>query len=383
MISFERPSSALLMMIAAMLLACGEAESQVGGDDGRQEVRVPFGTRGWKTDFAKHSVPLNEIISGGPPKDGIPAVDHPSFVSVSEADRWMEDREPIIVFEHDGAVRGYPWQILIWHEIVNDEVRGLPVTVTYCPLCNTAIAFDRRVGDKVLDFGTTGRLRHSDLVMYDRQTESWWQQAVGEAIVGELTGTMLTMLPAPTVSWADFKQGYPDADVLSRDTGISRSYGGSPYAGYDTGEPFLFRGPTDGRLPMMARVVVVKVGDDAVVYPMETLADETVINHDVAGSPVALFYRKGTASAVDARSIADGREVGSAEVFLRRVEGQTLTFRPHGDGFKDEETGTRWSFFGQALEGPLAGTRLEQAVSFIPFWFAWAAFSPETPIYGL
>jgi hypothetical protein len=382
--SFAPASTALLAGFLA-LFACGEAESQVGqGENGAdRQAPVPFSTRGWKTDFSKHSVPLDEILSGGPPKDGIPAIDRPRFVSVAAADKWLGGREPVVVFEHDGRVRGYPWQILIWHEIVNDEIAGLPVSITYCPLCNTAIAFDRRVGDRILDFGTTGKLRHSDLVMYDRQTETWWQQATGEAIVGELMGTTLTFLSAPTVSWSDFKKEYPDAEVLSRNTGHRRSYGSSPYDGYDSGRPFLFRGRTDQRLPTMARVVVVRSGDAAVVYPLKTLADEKVINHEVAGAPVVLFYRAGTASAVDARRIADGRDVGAAAVFSRAVDGRTLEFRRDGDGFRDEQTGTRWNFFGEAVAGPLAGRRLDKVVHYVPFWFAWAAFAPDTPIYGL
>jgi len=378
--------SSALSLTLLTVIACGEAESQTGQADeasARSGVRVPFSTRGWRTDLSKHTVPLEEIMSGGPPKDGIPAIDDPRFVAVAEADRWLGDREPIVVFEHGGVVRGYPWQVLIWHEIVNDEVAGLPVSVTYCPLCNTAIAFDRRVADRVLDFGTTGKLRHSDLVMYDRQTETWWQQATGQAIVGELTGTTLTFLSAPTVSWADFKGEYPDAEVLSRDTGYRRPYGTNPYEGYDSGRPFLFRGRSDRRLSAMARVVVVKVNEAAVVYPMETVANEEVINHQIGGTPIALFYQAGTASAVDAERIAEGRDVGSAVAYLRTLDGRTLTFRAQRAGFRDEETGSRWTFFGEAVEGPLAGRRLERAVHYMPFWFAWAAFAPDTPVYGL
>ncbi len=373
-------SSALSLMVLT-LFGCGEAASQQQDDSG-PAVRVPFSTRGWRTDFSRHSVPLDEILSGGPPKDGIPAIDRPRFVSVAEADEWMGDREPVVVFEHEGVVRGYPWQILIWHEIVNDEVGGLPVSITYCPLCNTAIAFDRRLSGRTLDFGTTGKLRHSDLVMYDRQTETWWQQATGEAIVGELTGTTLRFLSAPTVSWSDFKREHPAAEVLSRDTGYNRPYGKSPYGGYDSGRPFLFRGRTDNRLPVMARVVVVRNGDDSVVYPMSTLAREKAINHEVGGSAVVLFYREGTASAVDTPSIDQGRDVGAANVFERSLDGRTLTFRSDGAGFRDKETGSRWTFFGQAVDGPLAGRRLAPVVHYIPFWFAWAAFAPDTPIYG-
>ncbi len=381
----SRYAVSISMLGFLTLFACGRAESQTdeAGQRSAREVNVPFSTQGWKTDFSKHSVSLDEILSGGPPKDGIPAIDEPRFLSVDQADSWMGDREPIVVLEHDGEVRGYPWQILIWHEIVNDEVAGTPVSVTYCPLCNTAIAFDRRVGERLLDFGTTGKLRHSDLVMYDRQTETWWQQATGEAIIGELTGTVLIFLPAPTVSWADFKTRYPDAAVLSRDTGHNRPYGSNPYTGYDTGRPFLFQGGADGRLPTMARVVVVKSGEAAVVYPLETLAEEQVINHKVGTTEVVLFFRAGTASAVDAGSINRGRDVGTPAVYSRNVDGRTLTFRTDGDAFVDEETGTRWNFFGEATSGPLVGTRLEKTVHYVPFWFAWAAFAPETPVYGL
>jgi hypothetical protein len=377
-------STAALLGLVLSLVACEEADSQVGeGERSGGQADVPFSTRDWKTDFSKHSVPFDEILSGGPPKDGIPAIDQPKFVPVNAADDWIADREPIVTFEHDGVVRGYPWQILIWHEIVNDEVAGLPVSVTYCPLCNTAIAFDRRLGDRVLDFGTTGKLRHSDLVMYDRQTESWWQQATGEAIIGALTGEVLTFLPAPTMSWADFKNQYPSAQVLSRDTGHRRSYGANPYSGYDTGQPFLYRGSVDPRLPTMARVVVVQADEAAVVYPMERLREEKVINHRVGDMPVVLFHRAGTASAVDARDIGDGRDVGSAAVYSRNVDGQELSFHVDGDGFRDSETGTRWTTFGEAVEGPLAGKRLSELVAYVPFWFAWAAFAPDTPVYGL
>lgn len=378
-----RMSAAVVAFVA--LFACGEAQSQVdqNGQGSVEEVEVPFSTRGWKTDFSTRSVSFDEILSGGPPKDGIPAIDRPKFVSVSEADRWLGEREPVVVFEHDGEVRGYPWQVLIWHEIVNDDVGGLPVSITYCPLCNTAIAFDRRFGEKVLDFGTTGKLRHSDLVMYDRQTETWWQQATGEAIIGELTGSTLTFLAAPTTSWSDFKRQYPNAVVLSRGTGYDRPYGSNPYVGYDSGRPFLFRGETDERLAAMDRVVVAKIGTFAVVYAMKKLEEEKSINHRVGETPVTLFCRRGTASAVDQRDISGGRDVGAAAVYSRIVDGRTLTFRADGDGFRDEETGSRWDFFGEALEGPLTGRQLEKVVHYIPFWFAWAAFAPDTPVYGL
>jgi len=213
-----------------------------------------------RTDFSRHSVPMREIVSGGPGKDGIPAIDKPDFLKVSESPRWLDDSEPVIALIIGNQAKAYPLQILIWHEIVNDSLAGVPVAVTFCPLCNASVVYDRRLKGRVLDFGTTGRLRHSDLVMYDRQTESWWQQFIGEGIVGAYTGEKLTMLPSRIMSWADFRVGWPEGRVLSKDTGFYRQYGSNPYQGYDDVRqtPFMLGKKADTRLPPMERVAVVK-----------------------------------------------------------------------------------------------------------------------------
>jgi hypothetical protein len=174
--------------------------------------------REWpKTDFSRRTVELAEITSGGPPKDGIPAIDRPRFVAPSEAARWLQGDEPVIALRIAGDARAYPLQILTFHEIVNDTVGGTPVAVTFCPLCNASIVFERRAGERVLDFGTTGRLRKSDLVMYDRQTESWWQQFTGAGIVGHYAGTRLATRPAEVVAFDEFRTAYPGGKVLARD----------------------------------------------------------------------------------------------------------------------------------------------------------------------
>lgn len=338
----------------------------------------------WRTDFSKHTVPLDEIVSGGPPKDGIPAIDRPRFVSAREADRWLKDREPVIVVSLHGETKAYPLQILIWHEIVNDEVGGVPVTVTFCPLCNTALTFDRRVDERVLDFGTTGRLRHSDLVMYDRQTESWWQQATGEAIVGHYAGTRLEFVGSPLVDWKTFKQAHPEARVLSRETGYDRKYGENPYVRYDQRESPIsafFGGRRDDRLPAMERVVALEAADGAVAYPFSSLAKKRAVNDELDGEPIVVLWAPGAASALDAPRIERGRDVGSSGVFRRRVNGRALTFEPAGDGrFRDRQTGTTWNILGQALEGPLVGTQLETVQHGNHFWFAWSVFKPETAL---
>lgn len=338
----------------------------------------------WKTDFSKHTVPLAEIVSGGPPKDGIPAIDEPTFVSIRDADRWLEDREPVVVVALGGRAKAYPLQVLIWHEIVNDDVAGVPVSITFCPLCNTALAFDRRFDGRVLDFGTTGRLRHSDLVMYDRQTETWWQQATGEGLVGEYAGRELTFISAPLVNWKTFKEAYPSGTVLSRDTGFRRSYGENPYVRYDQREspyPRFFQRRTDDKLTAMERVVTLPTRDEAVAYPFSVLARKSVVNDEVDGLPIVVFWAPGTASALDDRSIARGRDVGATGVFSRRVGGRVLTFAPAGDGrFRDRETGSSWDLLGRAVSGALSGTTLEPVEHGNHFWFAWAVFKPETRI---
>jgi hypothetical protein len=359
---------------------------------------------GWKTDFSRHTIALSEIASGGPGKDGIPPLDRPAFVSTGQAGRWLRPAEPVIALEINGAARAYPLQMLIWHEIVNDTLAGVPVTVTFCPLCNTAIVFDRRLDSVTYDFGTTGNLRHSDLVMWDRQTESWWQQVTGEAIVGTLAGKRLTMLPASIVAWKDFAATWPAGEVLSQDTGFRRSYGSNPYVGYDdvTKPPFLFRGPTDGRLPPMERVLTVEVADGGgpayVAYPFSALTKQRVANDTVAGQPLVAFWAPGTASALDAGQIASSRDVGAAAAFDPRppatsgaapaagVTGESrLTFRvdpANPERFVDAQTGSTWDVTGSALSGPLQGTRLTPLVHGNHFWFAWAAFRPETRIWS-
>ena len=342
-----------------------------------------FSTRGWETDFSRHSVPYSEIISGGPPRDGIPPIDSPKFVSPQEADGWLAGQEPVIALEIDGDARAYPLQIMTWHEIVNDMVGDAPVTVTFCPLCNSAVAFDRRLDGVTYNFGTSGNLRNSDLIMWDRQTESWWQQLTGEAIVGELTGKVLTFLPAQIVSWEDFKAANADGKVLSRDTGISRPYGSNPYTGYDRVDnpPFLLLDEPDGRLPPKERVVAVTIGDVDVSFPFSVLEREGVVNYSVNGQDMTVFFKAGTVSALDRSSIRESRDVGATGVFDPSVDGQKLGFRRDGDDIVDNETSSVWNILGEAVDGPLTGKALTPIVHANHFWFAWGAFKPDTLIY--
>jgi hypothetical protein len=338
---------------------------------------------GWRTNFDRHSVPLTEIRSGGPPKDGIPAIDHPKLLSVAEAGGWLKPVEPVITLSVGGQSRAYPLQILVWHEIVNDSIGGVPVAITFCPLCYTAIVFDRRSAGKTLDFGTTGNLRKSDLVMYDRQTESWWQQAIGQAIVGDLTGTQLNILPASIVSWDSFRGEHPEGSVLSKDTGFSRAYGINPYPGYDSANtpPFLFDGKTDPRLPPKTHVVTVSQGGEDVAYPSTVLKQRRVVNDSVGGTAIVVFFRPRTSSALDTATVSEGYDLGASGVFSPQLDGRRLAFKASGADFIDGDTGSRWNLFGRAVSGELMGRQLEPIVHGDYFWFAWAAFKPGTRIY--
>ena len=342
-----------------------------------------FRTGNWLTDFSLHTVPYDEFLSGGVPRDGIPPLDDPQFESIDDADKWLEDVQPVVALEINGEARAYPLAILTWHEIANDTLGGVPVSVTFCPLCNSAVAFDRRVGDATLDFGVSGNLRHSDLVMWDRQTESWWQQLTGEGIVGAYAGYQLDYVPAQMVSWGDFKAAFPEGDVLSRDTGYSRSYGRNPYAGYDRVDqsPFLFKGSPDDRLLPMERVVALDLVGRRLAFPFLTLEEERAVNYQADGRDIVVLFQPGTASALDQFSIADSRDVGATGVFDAVLDGQALNFRATAGGFQDDQTGSTWNVLGQAVSGPLAGQSLTPIVHGNHFWFAWAAFAPKTEIY--
>jgi hypothetical protein len=351
-------SLVLLVLLALSLAGCGGSGESTPSDEelaeladeinkevpnvGLGEGSPPPDAAAWKTDFSKRSVPLEEFESGGPARDGIPAIDEPRYTHARDVD-FLEDPEPVILVQVGDDARAYPLQILIWHEIVNAHFGDLPVAVTFCPLCNTAIAFDRRVDGRTLDFGTTGKLRDSDLVMYDRQTESWWQQFGGEALVGELTGEKLRPIPAEIVSWGDFRREHADGLVLNLFTGHSRPYGANPYQGYDridSSPLFAVRNEGDNRLPPKERVVYVEVGDASYVVPFSSLAKRRAIEIETDAGTLVVRWKPGVASALDEASIASGRDVGAASVTL--------------DG------------------GPAVFTE--------PFWFVVAAFDPDTEI---
>jgi len=330
-------------------------------------------------DLPRPLVDLARIVPGGPPPDGIPAIDEPRFQRAGGVD-WLGDEEAVLSLGLGGENRAYPVQILIWHEIVNDTVGGVPVAVTYCPLCNSALAFDRRVAGRVVTFGTSGKLYQSDLVMYDRQTESLWPQLEGRAVAGVLTGKALRAYPVQTIAWSDWRVANPDGWVLSRETGHARSYGQNPYAGYDepSTEPFLFDRESDPRLEPKARIVGLARDSDPMAVTLDRLIRDRALEVAVDGRPVVVWAVPGLRSALDRAQVAEGREVAATGAFSPELDGRRLHFRADGQQFTDRETGSRWDVTGRAVAGPLRGRRLTAVVSVDTFWFAWAAFVPKT-----
>ena len=373
----------LSVVTATVLLtaACGTDSKSSPGD--RANLEGPSALDDPRDPaFPDPLIDLDALVAGGPPPDGIPPIDDPDFEPASDVD-WLADDEPVLSLTVGDETRAYPLQVMTWHEIVNDTVDGVPVAVTYCPLCNSGVAFERETGGRLLDFGTSGLLYIDNLVMYDRQTESLWPQLTGEASVGVLTGTQLTSIPMGVVGWKRFREAHPDAAVLTRDTGHHRDYGRNPYAGYD--EPdgsLLVPVDPDPRLPVKERVLGITVGKESVALRRSSLAEEGVAEVRVGGRDLVVWHVAGQASALDSSRLSEGREVGSVGVFRPELDGRALTFSRRDGRILDDRTGSTWSVTGEALAGPLAGERLTPQVHLDTFWFAWIGFRPDTRLAG-
>ncbi len=281
------------------------AQEQIDLRDDCTPISPNFQKTWPQTDFSKCTVSLEEVMSGGPGKDGIPAINSPLFQSVQDTSLSMN--EPVISVFHQGIAKAYPLNILVWHEIVNDIIADKPISVTYCPLCNASIVFDRRLDAEVLDFGTTGNLRNSDLVMYDRQTESWFQQYTGTGLFGALAGKQLTVIASQLEPYSAFVSRHPDGIVLQPPQPIVRPYGTNPYIGYDsTRFPMLFNGTVpDGVRPMD----YVIIADDK-AWALEKLRQ----SEEIIASDIRLSWKPGQNSALDTRIISDGRDIGHVTV---------------------------------------------------------------------
>ena len=346
----------------------------------------------WSTDWSIRIIDLEEL-SQGAARDAIPAINSPLYWTIEEAAVLYTDNVPLVQVRVGDDVRGFPLEILTWHEIVNDTIGGKPVTVTFCPLCNTAIAFESQIGEETFVFGVSGLLRNSDLVMYDRNTESLWQQSSGRAIVGTMVGARLTYVPASVVTLGQLRSAYPDALVMSRDTGWNRAYGQNPYQGYDNpeyGGPYSFffdRDSIDPRLPPAERVVSIEgPSGAAVAYPWSALTQRGTLHDSFDGVELVVFWAPGALSILDSGNLAQAREVGTTAVFETTLDGVgMLTFAPNpddpdGQTFVDAETGSIWDIFGRAIAGELTGSELTRIIHSDHFWFAWQAFHPDTEV---
>ena len=345
----------------------------------------------WETDLENRSVALEEITLVVP-RNTFPAIDYPAFLDIKEGTKRFYENEPVISVQLGQEAKAYPLNMLTMHEMSNDWLAGVPILPTYCPLCNASVVFDRRVVingiEQLLEFEVSGLLRNSDMIMADRQTQTWWQQLTGEAIVGDLTGTELDVIPSQVMSVKDFFAIYPDGKILSPDTNTRAAdrYGRNPYEGYDginnkPFERFFDHQKVDSRLPPMERVVDIEVMGKYKVYPFSAISVSGVINDLFEDQPIVVFFNNGPVSVLDDGQIDKSKTVGSAAVFFPVLDGVALTFEKNNKLFIDNQTGSVWDFSGRCVEGKWKGSQLDLMPHSNHFAFAWLAFHPETEIF--
>lgn len=340
-------------------------------------------TSTWSTNWKKHSVDYSDLLSGGPPRDGIPPLDKPIFTSIKEAKSWLNDNDALIFVKINDKSKAYALKILIWHEIVNDTLDEEKILVTFCPLCNASFVYSRIIDNKEYTFGTSGLLRHSDLVMFDRQSESLWQQFSGDAIIGDKTGITLDSINSSILSFKDIYTQYPNTKILSKNTGFYRSYGKNPYIGYDNinSSPFLLKDKSDLRLLPMRRVSTLEINNKSIVYSHKILKNKNLVNDIFEKSNIVVFYKENLLSVLDKKDISESKLIASTKVYNRRV-GQSILEFYYKDGFYyDKETNSKWNFFGKALEGKFKNTQLFEFSSGNHFWFSYSIFKKNTLIY--
>jgi len=350
---------------------------------------IPFG---WKTDTTKNNIDLAELMVVLP-RGSFEVLNYPKFIGKEEGLKSFFAREPIMFLEINGSAKAYPLNMLSVHEIANDTLGGVPILATFCPLCNSAIVYDRRLNykgkDHVLEFEVSGMLRKSDMVMADRQTETWWQQLMGSAIVGELVGAELETIPSMVISVEEFFNRYPKGQILSKSSGSledQKYYGQNFYKNYDAseGKPygrFFDSTSISQKLPPMERIVEIRSQGEFKAYTFSTTAEQGVINDEFNSKNVVLFYKSGLVSILDEKDITKSKDIGSVTVFNSELEGEILTFKKEGEIFIDNNTNSIWDITGRCIEGKLKGKQLEIEPHGNHFAFAWLAFHPETKIY--
>ncbi|QLH04957.1 hypothetical protein C5F49_06220 [Nitrosopumilus oxyclinae] len=318
-----------------------------------------------ETNGVKHSIPLDKIKGGGPPKDGIPSIDDPVFAEIRNSD-FMSDSDTVIGLEINGEVKAYPIFILVWHEIVNDRVGDVPVSVTYCPLCYTNQVFERIINGQEVEFGTSGKLYNSNLLMYDRFTESYWSQALGIAVKGELTGYKLNLIPFDVITWGDWKKLHPDTLVLTTDTGYIRSYSTDPYGNYYTEPRIMF--PVEHRDDRLnPKEIIIGFNQDNIykAYKQNDIESKILINDFIGDAPIMLVSLFSE----------------NSRAFERTVNGNTLDFVYDDGKIIDMQTNSEWNYDGLSISGENIGMQLKRMPIEPGFWFEWVAFHPQTLVY--
>jgi Protein of unknown function (DUF3179) len=345
----------------------------------------------WNTDTTKRNVELSEIIMLLPQKS-FPMIDFPAFVGKDEGMTMFFEHEPVISVEVNGKAKAYPLNMLTMHEMSNDTLGGIPILPTYCPLCNASVVFDRRFvhagKDYILEFEVSGMLRKSDMVMFDRQTETWWQQLMGFGIVGDFAGEYLDIIPSLVISVEEFFTRYPNGQILSTKTGTTAEdrYGRNPYVNYDSighnpYDRFFDANDVDSRLPAMERVIDIRVGDDFKIYPWSKIAAKGVLQDNFKGTDIVFFHKSGTVSAMDAALIENSRDIGSVSAFSPYVDDTKLDFKKKPNWFMDKQSRSKWDITGRCFKGKYEGEQLMIEPHGSHFAFAWLAFHPESEIY--
>ena len=347
-----------------------------------------------KLDTSIHDVPLGDIVFDTfngrfvpldqasedlilSLRDAISPVGEPVYGGL-DALPWLQDSDLVMGYVSGEDAYAYPINVLNFHEIVNDEINGLSVLITYCPLCFSGVVFNRELDGRLLTFGNTSALYQSDLVMYDHQTGSYWFQVGGEAVVGTLTGSTLNVLPSATMAWGHWKDLYPQTRLLAGTAGsptaftsnrFSRGFSDGYQARINSGS-FAFpvdQEKVDGRLPAGEIVLTVEVGEDATAFPLEPIGDGAV-NSRVGGQPVVVFALSGSRAAAAFSPVVDGREL-------------TFDFQEDVQSFVDRETGSGWDPAGRSISGPMEGAQLNCLNTRRAFWFSIAIALPGVHVY--
>jgi len=347
---------------------------------------------GWDTDTLKSEIPLDELTLVLP-RYSFSTIDFPNFLSKKEGLSSFYKYEPVISIEINGSAKAYPLNMLTMHEMSNDSLEGVAILPTYCPLCNSSIVFNRKVKtldgeEQILDFEVSGLLRHSDMVMGDKQSSTLWQQLTGKGIVGKNAGVQLEILPSQVISVSEFFARYPEGKILSprTNTKSEKHYGSNPYVGYDNneGKPyqrFFDHEKLDQRLPPMERILNIQSVYGSKVYPYSELKKSGVVNDHFEGMDLVIFYNEKSVSILDKKAINESRFIGSATAFLADLEGEKLEFFEENSIFKDKESSSSWDITGFCVEGLHKGKQLNKLVHSTHFAFAWLNFYPKSIIY--